>query len=235
MQEVHKALLELQEIDEEIFRAETELATFGPRLAELEAPVTGLEREVTALREQVAAMRQEARRLERAAEQKRDRLRQFEERLQRVRNPREEAAARTEVDLVRRAVDADEDEALQLLDQIKRNELKLDEQEKHLQKTRDEVEPRRQALLAERDESETNLGALRERRHNQEVRLDPAAARLYERARSGKRRRVLAELTRDGACGVCFNVLPIQQQAEVRAGRTLFRCEACGTILYPSD
>ena len=96
MQEVYKALLELQELDDEIDRADSALAAFGPRLETLEAPVLGYEREVEGTRERLAEMRSEIKRLEKAADQKRERLRTYEERLNRVRNAREEAAARPE-------------------------------------------------------------------------------------------------------------------------------------------
>jgi predicted nucleic acid-binding Zn-ribbon protein len=43
---------------------------------------------------------------------------------------------------------------------------------------------------------------------------------------------VLAPLTSEGACGNCFNVLPVQEQTEVRRGESLRRCEGCGVILY---
>ena len=150
MQEVYKALLELQELDDEIDRADSALAAFGPRLETLEAPVLGYEREVEGTRERLAEMRSEIKRLEKAADQKRERLRTYEERLNRVRNAREEAAARTELDLIRHAVDADEQEAIELAEQATRAELRLDELEKQLSTARDQVAPQKDELLGER-------------------------------------------------------------------------------------
>jgi predicted nucleic acid-binding Zn-ribbon protein len=43
---------------------------------------------------------------------------------------------------------------------------------------------------------------------------------------------VVAPLTDEGACGHCFNILPLQEQSEIRRGDKLRRCEACGVILY---
>ena len=235
MQEVYKALLELQELDDEIDRADSALAAFGPRLETLEAPVLGYEREVEGTRERLAEMRSEIKRLEKAADQKRERLRTYEERLNRVRNAREEAAARTELDLIRHAVDADEQEAIELAEQATRAELRLDELEKQLSTARDQVAPQKDELLGERATVEKRLGDLRKRRVGASKKLGPDAQRLYDRTRGGKNRRVLAALTHDGACGVCYNVLPIQQQPEVRQGRSLVRCEGCGVILYPGD
>ena len=235
MQEVYRALLELQELDDDIDRAEQTLAAFGPRLETLEAPALGYEREVNATRERLSEMRSEIKRLEKAAEQKRERLRQYEERLNRVRNVREETAARTELDLIRHAVDADEQEELELGEQATRTELRLDELEKQLGNSREQIAPQKEELLAERADAESKFNGLRKKRGNAAAKLTPEATRLYDRTRAGKRRRVLAQLTHDGACGQCYNVLPIQQQAEVRQARSLVRCEACGVILYPGE
>lgn len=235
MQEVHKTLLELQELDEQIDRAEATLQAFSPRLEEMNAPVAALERDTEALRDQAAAMGKEAHRRERSMEQKRERLRVAEDRLMRVRNPREEEAARTELELIRKAVAADEQELRQMQEQVMRLELKVDELDLQLEAAREEVAPQRDELLAERAEAESSLGGLRGRRDAFAARLSPEANRLYDRVRSGRYRRVLAPLTADGACSVCYSVLPLQQQAEVRRGDGLFRCEACGVILYPGD
>jgi predicted nucleic acid-binding Zn-ribbon protein len=233
MDDLRNALLGLQDLDIEIARAKAKLEEFDPQLKTLEIPITNLQNEIEATRTRLAEVRQDARRLERGAEQKRDRLRAYEERLVRVRNAREEAAARTEMDLVRRATEADETEALEKMEQATRTDLKLDDLERNLEKLKAEIAPKREQLLSTRREMENELQVLADRRQNQAVRLDPASLRLYERVRSGKSKRVLAPLTAEGACGNCFNILPIQEQAEVRRGTTLKRCEGCGVILFP--
>ena len=77
--------------------------------------------------------------------------------------------------------------------------------------------------------------ALKQQRGDYAKQIDTNAVRLYERVRSGKRKSALAPLGADGACGNCFNILPLQEQSEVRRGNSLHRCEACGIILYPDD
>lgn len=233
MEDLRTALLALQDLDQEIARAKAKLEEFDPQLNDLEAPITTLEQEMEAARTRLSEMRADVRRLERGAEQKRERLRVYEDRLQRVRNQREEAAARTEMDLVRRATEADETEALEMMEQATRTDLKLDDMERNLAKLKAEIAPRREELLRARADAETNLQLLNEQRHNQAVRLDSSSLKLYERVRAGRSRRVLVPLTAEGACGNCFNVLPIQEQLEVARGETLKRCEGCGVILYP--
>jgi predicted nucleic acid-binding Zn-ribbon protein len=86
--------------------------------------------------------------------------------------------------------------------------------------------------MEQREAAETALAQLRDRRGNEAARIDEPSRRLYDRVRGGKSRNVLAPLTAEGACGNCYNILPLQEQVQVRNGNSLHRCEGCGVILY---
>lgn len=235
MEETYQALLDLQDLDERMAQAKEKVREFEPELEELEAPIEELEEQVEAVRSRLEEMKAEERRLERSADDKRAKLEQYEARLERVRSAREEAAARTEIDLISKAIEADEEDALELIDQIRRTELKLDELEGKLNDLRAELEPKRDTLLQERNEAADQLDVLKDKRENKLVRLSDDAARLYERIRGGKTNVALAMLTKDGACGHCFSMIPLQEQNEIRRREALHRCEACGVILFAED
>ena len=235
MEETYQALLDLQDLDEQMAQAKEKVREFEPELEELQAPIEELEEQVEAVRSRLEEMKAEERRLERSADDKRAKLEQYEARLERVRSAREEAAARTEIDLISKAIEADEEDALALIDQIRRTELKLDELEGKLNDLRAELEPKRDTLLKERNEAADQLDVLKDKRENKLVRLSDDAARLYERIRGGKTNVALARLTKDGACGHCFSMIPLQEQNEIRRREALHRCEACGVILFAED
>jgi uncharacterized protein len=232
MRDLHAALMALQELDGEIDRAEAELAAFTPRLEQFDGPVDTAEREVETMRAKVDDLRAQVQKLEANAEQKREKMKTYQERLARASPLQKNAALRAELDLVRKALDADLTDVKQLSEQATRADLKLDELRRQADKVRAQIAPQRDELLFARMEAEEQLALLRERRENQAVRLDQKSRRLYERLRSGRSRTVLAPLTAEGACGNCFNVLPVQEQAMVRQASALHRCEACGVILY---
>lgn len=235
MEEIYESLLALQELDTEIAQALARVESFTPELDRLDEPVQELAREVETVRTQLNELRESAQRLERGAAEKRDLLKRYEERLQRVRTSREEAAARAEFDLIQRAAEADETEAMELMDQALRTELKLDELERKLEEARAALEPRRRDLEASRAAAADELTILRDRRENQAVRIHPASLRLYERIRGNNGRVAIAGLTADGACGSCFGVVPLQKQVEITQGPELVRCEECGVILHPGS
>jgi uncharacterized protein len=232
MQELHAALLALQELDDQIDRAESRVAEFTPQIEALEAPVAAARQELDGTRVRLEELRADQHRLQRTAQQKQERLAAVQERMNRVRNQREEAAVKSETDLVKRALDADTDDLQDVSEQATRTDLKVDDLEKQLERATSEIAARREELISQRAELESELEQLRQQRENAAQRLDKPSLRLYDRVRSGKSRRALAPLTPEGACGHCFNVLPVQEQSQIRGGTALHRCELCGVILY---
>jgi uncharacterized protein len=232
MQELHAALLALQELDDQIARAESRVREFSPQLEALDAPVTAAGREVDAVRVRLEELRAEQHRLQRNAQQKEERLAAVQERMTKVRTTREESAVKSETDLVRRALDADRADLQEVSEQATRTDLKLDDMEKQVNRATSEVAARREELLSQQSEAQAELESLRQQRQDAATRVDQPSLRLYDRVRTGKSRRALAALTTEGACGGCFNVLPVQEQSQVRGGKSLHRCELCGIILY---
>jgi predicted nucleic acid-binding Zn-ribbon protein len=225
----------LQDLDLLLEKVRARTEEFGPLLADLEQPALSLEQEVATLRSRLQDMKLEERRLEHAADGRRSRAKLLQERLKSVRNLREEAAVHAEQDLVRQALEGEEQEALTLLDQIRKMEARLEELHAASQAARAEVEPRRVELLREREAVETELVLLEERRKVYAARIPRPELRNYERIRAGHRSVVVASLTADGACGHCFSMVPIQVQNEIRKGAALIPCEACGVLLGPGE
>jgi len=225
------ALREVQKLDERITEIRSAVTAFDDRLAEVEEPALLAEKELSQLQERLTQMKADARRLERAADDKRERGGKMEQRLTRVTNLREETAARTELDLIRRAIEIDEQEALHLIDQIRRLELAEEELQTRTSSAREEAESSQAALVAERSGFEGRMNELQARRAEVLSVVTPMERRVYDSFHQSGRMVVVAELHEDGACGHCFGVVPLQVQNEIRQSGSLVRCEACGVIL----
>ncbi|MDT8370328.1 MAG: hypothetical protein RQ745_14060 [Longimicrobiales bacterium] len=232
-EQIRSALRELQELDLGIRRAREKVQAYEPRILEVEEPARELERQVEHTRSRIQEMRVEERRLELSAREKKAREEKLEARLNQVRNVREEAAVNTELELVRRAMENEESEVLSMLDQIRRLELELEEQTDLWNEAHEDVGPRREALVSERDALLDELSAMEQAREEAAAAVDPAELKLYDAIRGDGGRAALAALTEDGACGNCFSIIPLQLQQEVLRGGTLIRCEGCGVILSP--
>ena len=225
------ALKELQELDLQIRRARQRITDFDPLFAEVEQPALVLEGELTASRSRLKDMKLEARRLELSTEEKRERQKRLEERLGSVRNLREEAAVSAELEMVKRALQQDEQEAFTLADQVRKVEDRLSEVEDAFKEASALVEPKKKELLEQRAEAERQLEAAEAERKRFASGMPTEQLRIYDAIRAGGKRVAVAELTHDGACGNCFGIVPLQLQNEIRHGAALIRCEGCGVIL----
>jgi len=225
------ALKELQRIDDRLEEARRRIREFDPLFAEVEEPALVLESELGTTQKRLKEMQVEERRLEVSSEEKRARVKRLDERLGSVRNLREEAAVSAELDMVKRALQSDEQEAFTLIDQIRKLEARAKELDAGLAEARGLVEPRMKDLLAQREEAKAELARVQSERDAFVEAMDPQEVRLYKSIRGDGSRRAVAELTADGACGHCFGVVPLQLQSEVLHGNSLIRCEVCGVIL----
>ena len=235
MAEHFKTLKDLQDLDLRLEETKRRVSEFDPLLADVEEPALVLEQEAATLQKRVQEMKVEERRLEHSADDRRIRSKMLQERLKAVRTLREEAAVQAEQDLVRRALEGDEQEALTLLDQIRKMELRLDELEVARDASRAEVEPRRIELLEEQKQVLEELALLEDKRKAFATQVPEHQLQDYERIRAGGRPVAVATLTVDGACGYCFGVIPLQVQNEVRKGKAMLACEACGVLLSPGE
>lgn len=208
---------------------------FDPLFEEVEEPALILESDLNNTKKRLQEMKIEENRLELSVDDKGDRAKRLEERLGSVRNLREEAAVSTELDMVKRALQSDEQEALTLLDQIRKLDDRLAEVEEAFAEADKLVGPARDELIVKRDEAKAALASLQAERDAFVAGMDPAEIRMYEAIRQGGRRAAVADLTEDGACGNCFGIVPLQSQNEIRHGTALIRCEACGVILAAPD
>lgn len=232
MDELHRTLLELQELDRQIAEAEKRVNAFAPLIASVGVPALELDRDATTLRKQVSKLDHEVRLLERTAQEKHAKLTHHQEHADRVRNAREETAVRTAMEQVREAIDADEEQALEKMEVLEKLQPQLAVLEAKLATARAAEGPRRHELSAAHAAAAGELALIRSRRNNHAIRIDANVLKLYERLRGKAHRAVLAPMTVTGACGHCFNTLPVQEQSQIRQGGRLHHCEACGLVLY---
>ena len=229
------SLKELQNLDRAIVAIRSSAQSFDLLLEEVNEPVARLEQEVEALEKRLTELKLEENRIELTIEERRVRAAKLQERMDAVRNVREEAAVHAELEMVRRALESEEQEALSLLDQIKRLKERSEEQEAAYQEALAEVEPRREELVEKQQAADGKLKALQAERDAFAAGIDPGERQIYDSIMAGARDVAVAELTQDGACGNCYNMVPLQIQNQIRHGDGMIRCEGCGVILTPES
>ncbi len=224
-------LKELQKLDKHIADARRRIGEFDPRLLEVEEPALLLESELGTARARLQELKLEERRLDLGTEEKRTRRKRLDERILSVRNLREEAAVTAELEAVKRALQNDEQEAMSLIDQLRKLEERTADLETRYAEASEHLGPKRDALLTERTEAQKELESLRAERARFVGDVSPAGLKVYDAIRAGGRTIAVSDLTEDGACGHCFSMVPIQLRNEIRRGLQIIRCEGCGVIL----
>lgn len=230
-----EALLSLQEIDRAIEERTARLEALEEEIAEEAVAVSELEERVAAVTKELDEARERQRRHERSVQAGRATLKRLEARADEVQNMKQHLAVRSERDTARRNLRQAEDEVLRAMQDVDDRRKRLAGLEAELEEKREEHERRVAEADAQRVELEEEIAVHRDRRKNKETRLDGRILRLYQKVRSGRTEEVLAPLTEDGVCGHCFTAVPLQRQADIRAGRQLGVCEGCGVILYVPD
>ena len=234
-QQRRTALKGLQDLDLRILEAHQRIRDFDPRFIEAEESALVLESEAEKTRTRLKEMKLEERRLLASVDERREREKRLDERLGSVRNLREEAAVSAELEMIKRALQADEQEAYTLIDQIRKTEERLVEVDETLAQERSVVEPKLADLIAERADARKGLVSFESERESFVGSMDASELRLYDGIRRGGRSIAVADLTEDGACGHCFGIVPLQVRNEILHGDALIRCEGCGVILAAPD
>ena len=229
------ALKELQTLDMQVVEAQKAIHAFDPKFEAVEQPALALESESERTRARLKEMELGESRLELSVQEKKTRQLRLDERVGSVRNLREEAAVTSELEMVKRALQSDEQEALALLDQIQKMKARLIEVDEGLAAAKAEFEPAMAALVTARDEAKATLESLNGDREGYVADMHPGELKLYDAIRRGGRTIAVSEITEDGACGHCFGVVPLQFQNEILHGTALIRCESCGVILAAPD
>src|SRR5690606_19543426 len=116
----------------------------------------------------------------------------------------------------------DEEQALEKMELLEGVQAELAALEEKLARARLDEQAARRERLAARDAELQALDLLRARR-DEHLGSAPAGARtLYERMRGPKGdRAVIAPLTETGACGHCYNTIPVQERSMVMHGSAL--------------
>lgn len=227
-----EALLSLQEIDAAIEERTRRLEELSRELEAEETALEELESRTSTARQRVADAEATLRRLQRSVQAGRATLKRLEARAQEVQNMKQHLAVRAEAEAARRNLRTAEDDALDAMQEVDEGRAVLEELESELEGRRERHEARRAEAEADRTALEDDLAVQRDRKRNRETRLDGSVLRLYRKVKAGRTQRVLAPLTADGVCGSCYTAVPLQRQADIRAGRGLEVCEECGVILY---
>lgn len=224
-------LLSLQELDAEIARLREERRELEAELEEIRERAARWSSGETEQQGRVDEAALELRRAERKVQAGRETVRRLKERAKGLQRSREVEAAKSELDAALENLDDAETAMLEGMQQHDRERIRQEEIDRQFGEERRETETRTVEVNARIQEIGAELDRLEGRRGATAERIDDSVRSAYDRVRGGRTAQALAPVI-EGCCGHCYTAIPLQRQAEIRAGRKLVVCEGCGVILH---
>ena len=155
-------------------------------------------------------------------------------RLEHVRNPKEASTLMAELDLARSVMAKEESDWVRSAESVTDLERRVAEEERGVGTFEEGQAPARRALEERRAVLETRRQAALADREDSAGRMDRQLRTRYERLRRSRRADVVVPLV-NGGCGACHTAEPLNRRSQIRSGAVVDGCEACGVILYPPE
>lgn len=230
-QQTVQELLSLQELDATITQLRMERRELEAELVEIEEKSAAWSVGESEQQARVEETALEVRRADRKVQASRETVRHLRERAKGLQRSREVEASRSELEAATRNLDDAETDLLEGMQAHDRARIRQEEIDRQHGEERREAAARVDELNARLSEIDAELDRLKGRRGETAEKIDDSVRSTYDRVRGGRTAQALAPVV-DGCCGHCFTAIPLQRQAEIRAGRNLVVCEGCGVILH---
>ncbi len=231
MKENLARLIKLQTVDSQLMEIEEQKGDLPAQVEYLARQLENLEQGIAEKHVRLKQIEQERRRLQATLEETRGHLKKYLEQLLLVSTNRAYDAITREIDNAKKILDEGEFHMLELSeeDQHLTDEIKVDKLQAGEKRT--ELAAQQESLRATIAATETEARALEKERVEILAHIEPRYLGAYERIRGARDGLAVVAIAR-GACGVCFNRIPAQQQMEIKAMDKIVTCESCGIILF---
>jgi hypothetical protein len=223
-------LSELQKIDLEVFRIDTQLKELPAKLADLKTHLDRIYGIIDRERKQLADDDKYLAELQQEVLLQNELLTKSKGKMASSRNEREVNAAQREIDMIKGAIQVREKEILQLLETVetlKKSIAAKEEQFRELQAGFQTREAETQKQMAQLDAERAGHVA---QRAAIEKRVPRETLSLYDRIRKRKPQAMVEVI--GGNCQGCHLQIPPQIYNEVQRGERVLQCPNCTRIIY---
>ncbi len=225
-----EALIKLQNVDSQLDEIKKVRGDLPEEVQDLEDEIEGYQTRIKKFESECDLLKDEIKNLRTAIKDSERLIEKYEKQQNDVRNNREFDALAKEIELQDLEIRICNKKIREVEERIDKKEGMIGdtketmvERQKDLDNKRTELE----VILKENEEDERKLLKDRERRTKQ---VEPRLLHAYNRLRKGSRNGLAVVSVERHACGGCFNIVPLQRQAEVKDRKKIIVCEHCGRI-----
>ena len=223
-------LARLQEIDDQLAMMERSKGDYPQRIDELEKTLSQRLQDAEELQQNKEGLEKERRQLERRIKDCESRLEKLQDRLSEVKTNKEWDALQKEMDAVKGELSEEEERLLVVMEELDTLGEEAETEGEELQDYRSSAEAEIKDLKEKLGSVDSKMAKIRSERGALSVQIDDVLKRIYNRVKQGKQGTAVVPVVR-GACGGCYNKIPIQTLTEIRRAEKPITCENCGRII----
>ncbi|EFC68917.1 MAG: zinc ribbon domain-containing protein [Prevotella sp.] len=237
--------LSVEEKLKALYQLQTTLSAIDEKRAlrgELPLEVQDLEDEIEGLNIREDKIRREIDDFSRAISQKRAEIAEAEASVERYNRQLDEVKNNREYDTLSKEIEFQTLEIELCNKKIKEALVKIDECERELSVTGQQIYDRERDLHQKRNELDEIMletkeeeEKLRDRARDLETKIEPRLLSSFKRIRKNARNGLGIVYVQRDACGGCFNKIPPQRQLDVKMHKKVIVCEYCGRIIVDPE
>lgn len=234
MRDTIEALIQLQQVDDEIRGHQVQRDELSSNLDRLKTILARMGEELADKRDKLADAESFYSAQQQDLQSDSDRIAKAKSKLTAVTRTKEYSAVQRELDALRKKYDEDEQEMKRLAGAMDEYKESIAAQEEKLRDLQEEVD-REEAASAERlRELDSQIDGIAARKADIEKNLEGRLVRRYKRVLKGRDGRAVVPAV-GGKCTGCQMSLPPQLFIEIQRGETLEACPNCQRFLYFTD
>ena len=229
-----KKLIQLQELDTEIFDLQSKKETFPVRIKEmddsLEAKRSGMKEAEDELKKTQLAKNAK----ETDMQAKEELIKKHDGELYQIKNNKEYQALQQEIDSIKADVSLLEEDLINLFDEIEKAQARCEEEKRIFEEEKQRIEKEKQNIKAEEKALSERLNELGAKRDDFVKTIDQGILGQYERILENRGRVALARINGE-FCSECNIHLRPQTINEAKLKKKITCCESCARMLYAED
>ncbi len=224
-------LVRLQGIDLEIRKLKKEKERLPERYDALNETIEQKEGEIEELKDKLADLRTRKTEVEDELELELERLKKSQQKLSAVKTGREFQALSKEIEEIKKANKAREDEILQLEEDIETVKKEVESRKKEIEGYEKEAAAEKKHINAKEKEYDKKIASLTKERDEVAKEVKPDLLARYNFL-SDKRDGVVVAVVDQGVCSACNMNIPPQMFNELLREERILFCPSCQRIIY---
>lgn len=234
LKEELRKLIELQELDKQIYLLREEAEKIPPKIEELKAGFESKKEHLKSLEEELKKSKIDQKNKELELASREEQIKKFQTQLYQIKNNKEYQVKIQEIASTKADCSVIEEGILTVMEQIDNKKRGLEEEKKNVAVEENKVNTETEKLNAQLNDINDKILVLDDQRKNKVVRIEKNVLQDYEHLLHNKGGLAIVPVI-DFVCGGCNMSIPPQVVNEIKMYKDITHCGMCARILYVEE